>query len=173
MVPLRDYFSRHPDYLEGKDVKSEESKDEQKSQKELILPVFKARNLKPKILEKHLKVFGCKDHGEDVFAHGKEGKGNMRFYIFTNKMGAYNKPTPMEIQVVEWDETFNTHPVWHDKSNFRIKDLNPNAINDDFIIKPVKTVRKRMNLDDQIEFSFLIGESIDFELSKKKFEEEY
>jgi hypothetical protein len=30
-----------------------------------------------------------------------------------------------------------------------------------------------MNLDDQIEFSFLIGESIDFELSKKKFEEEY
>jgi hypothetical protein len=30
-----------------------------------------------------------------------------------------------------------------------------------------------MNLDDQIEFSFLIGESIDFELSKKNFEDEY
>ncbi len=86
MVPLRKYFSRHKDYLEGKDVKSEESKDvkseeskdvkseeskdKQKSQKELKLPVFKARNLKPKILEKHLKVFGCKDHGENVFAHG-------------------------------------------------------------------------------------------------------
>ncbi len=41
------------------------------------------------------------------------------------------------------------------------------------ILKPVKTVLKRMNLDDQIEFSFLIGESIDFELSKKNFEDEY
>lgn len=29
-----------------------------------------------------------------------------------------------------------------------------------------------MNLDDQIEFSFLIGESIDFELARKKFDEE-
>ena len=36
----------------------------------------------------------------------------------------------------------------------------------------MKTVQKRMNLDDQIQFSFLIGESIDFELARKKLDEE-
>ena len=39
-------------------------------------------------------------------------------------------------------------------------------------MKPMKRVLKRMNLDDQIEFSFLIGESIDFELARKKLDEE-
>ena len=97
---MRKYF--YPEQPEESKDKSEEDK-----QKEGPPPVYKARNVRPKIHEKHLKVFGCRDHGEDVYCHGKEGKGNMRFYILSNKMGAYNKPTPMDIQVDEWDELFN------------------------------------------------------------------
>ena len=107
-------------------MRLEESKDKKDEETKLEIPppVYKARNVRPKIHEKHIKVFGFRDHGEEVYCHGKEGKGNMRFYIFSNKMGAYNKPTPMEIQVLEWDENFNQHPVWHDKTNFKIKNLN-------------------------------------------------
>ena len=68
-------------------MKIEESKDKENEEK--VAPVvYKARNVRPKIQEKHLKVFGCKDHGEDVYCHGKKGEGNMRFYIFSSKMGA-------------------------------------------------------------------------------------
>ena len=52
-----------------------------------------------------------------------------------------------------------------------IKDLNLEKL-DYIMMKPMKTVQKRMNLDDQIEFSFLIGQSIDFELSRKKLDED-
>ena len=150
-------------------MKIEESKDKENEEK--VAPVvYKARNVRPKIQEKHLKVFGCKDHGEDVYCHGKKGEGNMRFYIFSSKMGAYNKPTPMEIQVLEWDETYNVHPNWHNKSNFTIKNMSENG--DLYFMRPMKTVQKRMNLDDQIEFSFLIGESIDFEIARKKLDED-
>ena len=41
-----------------------------------------------------------------------------------------------------------------------------------YFMRPMKTVQKRMNLDDQIEFSFLIGESIDFEIARKKLDED-
>ena len=160
LEPLRNYFKQ---FEEGQDKVDEDK---------ITPPVYKARNVRPKIQEKHIKVFGCRDHGEEVYCHGKEGKGNMRFYIFSNKMGAYNKPTPMEIQVIEWDETYNVHPVWHNKSNFKIKDITIGNNGDYPSLKPMKTVQKRKNLDDQIEFSFLIGESIDFELARKKFDED-
>lgn len=39
-------------------------------------------------------------------------------------------------------------------------------------MKPVKTVLQRMNLDDQVRFSFLIKQSKDFELAKAEYEKE-
>ena len=45
--------------------------------------------------------------------------------------------------------------------------------NPDYVtMKPMKTVLKRKNLDDEVKFSFLVGESIDFELSRKKLDED-
>lgn len=39
-------------------------------------------------------------------------------------------------------------------------------------MKPVKIVLQRMNLDDQVRFSFLIKQSKDFELAKAEYEKE-
>ena len=97
----------------------------------------------------------------------------MRFYVFSNKMGAYNKPTPMEIQVLEWDNslTMMDHPEWHGSTHYTIKNLTQDKNNaaDHIVMKPLKTVCPRMNLDDQVRFSYLIKESKDFELEKEKY----